>query len=187
MRGACTGAYSHAVPSLHTTGAARARAPPSYPASCIPLVSLLMTSRCSLCLGHPPMQGLMRKRIASINEAPIQPEERRIAVPPGQQPRRNSWLAEQARQRGRTQGAGWSRGLRGLPPAGRACGSLCLRGRATPAADACRKLPPLCSTAACPPAVVSCRRRVWAAQSSRLAAAACQPTERSAAGMFAAR
>lgn len=40
-------------------------------------------------------QGLMRKRIASINEAPIRPEERRIAVPEGQQVVYNSWLAEQ--------------------------------------------------------------------------------------------
>ena len=41
------------------------------------------------------LQGLMRKRIASINEAPIRPDERRIAVPEGQQPAYNSWLAEQ--------------------------------------------------------------------------------------------
>lgn len=41
------------------------------------------------------MQGLMRKRIACINEAPIRPEERRIAVPEGQQVVYNSWLTEQ--------------------------------------------------------------------------------------------
>ncbi|KAI7843266.1 hypothetical protein COHA_003099 [Chlorella ohadii] len=40
-------------------------------------------------------EGLMRKRIACINEAPIRPEERRIAVPEGQQVVYNSWLAEQ--------------------------------------------------------------------------------------------
>ncbi|PRW60669.1 histidine kinase [Chlorella sorokiniana] len=40
-------------------------------------------------------QGLMRKRIASINEAPIRAEERRIAVPEGKQVTYNSWLAEQ--------------------------------------------------------------------------------------------
>ena len=37
----------------------------------------------------------MRKRIASINEAPIAPEQRRIAVPAGQEVTYNSWLAEQ--------------------------------------------------------------------------------------------
>eukprot|EP00775_Hariotina_reticulata_P008213 gene8213-8405_t len=36
--------------------------------------------------------GLMRKRIASINEAPITPEQRRIAAGPAVD---NSWLAEQ--------------------------------------------------------------------------------------------
>ncbi|EFN57829.1 hypothetical protein CHLNCDRAFT_143246 [Chlorella variabilis] len=36
--------------------------------------------------------GLMRKRIASINEAPIAEGERRIAV---DSPTRNTWLAEQ--------------------------------------------------------------------------------------------
>ena len=46
------------------------------------------------------IQGLMRKRIASINEAPIRPEERRIAVPEGQAVMYNSWLEEQASQSG---------------------------------------------------------------------------------------
>lgn len=41
------------------------------------------------------LQGLMRKRIACINEAPIRPEERRIAVHEGQQVVHNAWLAEQ--------------------------------------------------------------------------------------------
>ena len=40
-------------------------------------------------------RGLMRKRIASINEAPIAPDQRRIAVPEGQQPRFNTWLGDQ--------------------------------------------------------------------------------------------
>lgn len=40
----------------------------------------------------PVAQGLMRKRIASINEAPIAEGERRIAV---DSPTRNTWLAEQ--------------------------------------------------------------------------------------------
>eukprot|EP00879_Flechtneria_rotunda_P004174 GHRR01004422.1.p1 GENE.GHRR01004422.1~~GHRR01004422.1.p1 ORF type:complete len:188 (+),score=36.68 GHRR01004422.1:546-1109(+) len=39
--------------------------------------------------------GLMRKRIASINEAPIRPEERRIAVDEGCSPPPNNWLEEQ--------------------------------------------------------------------------------------------
>ncbi|KAL4434163.1 hypothetical protein ABPG75_000604 [Micractinium tetrahymenae] len=39
--------------------------------------------------------GLMRKRIASINEAPIREEERRIAVPEGQDVTYNTWLADQ--------------------------------------------------------------------------------------------
>lgn len=37
-------------------------------------------------------QGLMRKRIASINEAPIAEGERRIAV---EEPTHNTWLADQ--------------------------------------------------------------------------------------------
>jgi hypothetical protein len=39
--------------------------------------------------------GLMRKRIASINEAPIQPSERRIAVDPPAAAAVNTWLAQQ--------------------------------------------------------------------------------------------
>ena len=38
------------------------------------------------------LQGLMRKRVASINEAPIAEGERRIAVP---NPSYNTWLADQ--------------------------------------------------------------------------------------------
>lgn len=38
----------------------------------------------------------MRKRIASINEAPIREQERRISVPQGQDVAYNTWLADQA-------------------------------------------------------------------------------------------
>lgn len=38
----------------------------------------------------------MRKRIASINEAPIRQEERRISVPEGGEAAYNTWLADQA-------------------------------------------------------------------------------------------
>ena len=37
----------------------------------------------------------MRKRVTSINEAPIATADRRIAVEGGAQPVRNAWLAEQ--------------------------------------------------------------------------------------------
>lgn len=40
-------------------------------------------------------KGYMRKRIASINEAPIHESERRISVPEGAEVKRNSWLTEQ--------------------------------------------------------------------------------------------
>ena len=39
--------------------------------------------------------GYMRKRIASINEAPIQESERRISLPPEQEVTHNSWITEQ--------------------------------------------------------------------------------------------
>ena len=49
---------------------------------------------------HPPAQefdaqGLMRKRVAAINEAPIAESERRVAVEGGGPPVLNMWLAEQ--------------------------------------------------------------------------------------------
>lgn len=44
----------------------------------------------------PPPQGLMRKRVASINEAPIAADQRRVALPDGNPPLHNAWLAEQA-------------------------------------------------------------------------------------------
>lgn len=37
----------------------------------------------------------MRKRVASINEAPISEQDRRIAVEGGSTPLRNDWLSEQ--------------------------------------------------------------------------------------------
>ena len=40
-------------------------------------------------------QGLMRKRVASINEAPIGAGQRRLAVPPGEAPLHNTWLEAQ--------------------------------------------------------------------------------------------
>uniref|UniRef100_A0A7S0XGF5 Uncharacterized protein n=1 Tax=Mantoniella antarctica TaxID=81844 RepID=A0A7S0XGF5_9CHLO len=40
-------------------------------------------------------KGYMRKRIASINEAPIDESERRISVPEGAEVAHNSWLTEQ--------------------------------------------------------------------------------------------
>ena len=55
-----------------TTGAARAR--------------VGVHARCA------DAQGFMRKRVASINEAPILESERRIAVPA---PLHNAWLADQ--------------------------------------------------------------------------------------------
>lgn len=39
--------------------------------------------------------GYMRKRIASINEAPIDESERRISVPPGTEATHNSWITDQ--------------------------------------------------------------------------------------------
>ena len=41
------------------------------------------------------VQGLMRKRVAAINEAPIAENERRVAVEGGGPPVLNTWLAEQ--------------------------------------------------------------------------------------------
>jgi hypothetical protein len=43
----------------------------------------------------PLQAGLMRKRIACINEAPIQPSQRRIAVDPPGAAAVNTWLAQQ--------------------------------------------------------------------------------------------
>lgn len=40
-------------------------------------------------------KGYMRKRIASINEAPIAESQRRISLPEGTEPTHNSWLTEQ--------------------------------------------------------------------------------------------
>ncbi|GAB4816771.1 hypothetical protein N2152v2_003817 [Parachlorella kessleri] len=45
-------------------------------------------------------EGLMRKRVTSINEAPIAAADRRIAVDGGAQPVRNAWLAEQGLSEG---------------------------------------------------------------------------------------
>jgi len=39
----------------------------------------------------------MRKRVASINEAPIDASERRISLPEGAEPVYNSWITEQGR------------------------------------------------------------------------------------------
>jgi nuclear transport factor 2 (NTF2) superfamily protein len=44
--------------------------------------------------------GLMRKRVASINESPIADADRRIAVEGGGPPLRNNWLAEQGTGKG---------------------------------------------------------------------------------------
>ena len=37
----------------------------------------------------------MRKRIASINEAPIDESQRRISVPEGEEVKYNSWVTDQ--------------------------------------------------------------------------------------------
>jgi hypothetical protein len=59
------------------------------------LVYMLLAWFMHLSLTVPSQAGLMRKRIASINEAPISPQQRRIAVEPQVSPVHNSWLAEQ--------------------------------------------------------------------------------------------
>lgn len=65
----------------------------------------------------PPslVQGLMRKRVASINEAPIREEERRIAMPAGGEAAYNTWLADQARARAPRDGRRVPQGWRPLP------------------------------------------------------------------------
>jgi len=40
-------------------------------------------------------KGYMRKRVACINEAPIDASQRRISLPSGAEPTHNSWLTEQ--------------------------------------------------------------------------------------------
>ena len=51
---------------------------------------------CACCCACCFVQGLMRKRIASVNEAPIAEGDRRIAVP---DPAYNTWLADQVGRR----------------------------------------------------------------------------------------
>ena len=82
--------------------AALLRSPPAPPLFCS-LAHALPTARpIAHSSTHTLLQqwefaasGLMRKRVACINEAPIQPHERRIAVDDGSEPPPNRWLAEQ--------------------------------------------------------------------------------------------
>jgi hypothetical protein len=65
----------------------------SKPSSLHGMIGMCMTS--SSCVVMLLQAGLMRKRIASINEAPIQPDQRRVAVEPPSSAPVNTWLAQQ--------------------------------------------------------------------------------------------
>ena len=122
------------------------------------------------------MQGLMRKRIASINEAPIAESERRIAV---DEPAYNTWLADQV--------CGWRHGQpRAAPSLHHCCSVYCLPCRHTRSATCCGLTsngmdPDLQQQSAVQAALPAVRTphlcRALAASISRWAAAACPPTD----------